>query len=578
MAGKCNILSNSKIILFIVTLSIFEFSFAQNEITWKDEIVLDGTFKYIRLCKVTKGPAAGDIIMTYFKNDHSAPFGMRRSKDEGRSWSDETIFMKNTATNYYVNPGILQLDDGRLMLSYCKRANNTSGTIPEQGPCVKFSSDGGYTWGTETFIAWGGDYEPTAIQVPNDKNGDGNNDIYLFWSMAIADQSMDLSVSDADSVKRGFACGVVASYDNGSTWNNFMPTKLGARIVHRNLDEPSDGTFMGSKGNMPTPVLLPNHRIGVVCEAVDKKNSPWFTVSDSNDWDWANFQGQQWSSYTYFGYPPYDVDDENVYPTDRNKCWRPTYTDDTFGGAPYTCVLPNGKIAFSQNTNHIVKVFVGDAYAKNTVKQADPWVDHKSFYSCIIPLNDHEVIVAAHDPDDLSKAYIRIGEIIKDTESPTSPENVTWVKNGTGYKVAWTHSTDNIVVHKYEIFANEKPVKAVLWDNSATIEGLDANINYTFSVRAMDYQGNFSGLATSVSDNIYTETVNIFPNPANNRVEIVIPWEKASISVYNSLGELKLHDSQFSSGQFTISTLGKGLYIIQIQHKSITLFRKLLKL
>ena len=563
---------------FFIAILFFAFSLsAQNEITWKDEIVLDGTFKYIRLCKVTKGPAAGDIIMTYFQSDHSAPFGMRRSKDEGRTWGNETIFMRNTSMNYYVNPGILQLDDGRLMLSYCKRAKTGLGTIPEQGPCVRFSTDGGYTWGAETFICWGGDYEPTAIQVPNDKNKDGNNDIYLYWSMTLADQSYDLSTTSADEAKRGFACGVVASYDNGLTWENFMPTKLGARIVHRNFNEPSNGTYMGSKGNMPTPVLLPNHSVGVACEAVDKTNSPWFTVSDSGDWDWANFQGQQWSSYTYFGYPPYNVDDDNVYPMDRSKCWRPTYTDNTFGGAPYVSVMANGKIVFSQNSAQDIKVFVGDAYGKNSVKQVDPFLDKQSsFYSCIIPLNDHEVIVAAHDPVDMTKAYIRIGEIIKDTQPPTMPKNLTWTKLDNKFQVNWTASTDNNVVYKYEIFANGNLVKTVLWDNSAIVEGLNANTNYVFSVRAMDYQGNYSQLSTGLPTGLQVEDFKVFPNSVDKFIQIQTSWEDYSAEILSIDGK-KLMFCGINATQIDVSGLHQGFYLLSIEKNGNKMFRKFIK-
>lgn len=565
----------------IFTLSVFclffSAAFAQNEITWKDEIVLDGTFKYIRLCKVTKGAAAGDIIMTYFQSNHSAPFGMRRSKDEGRTWGEETIFMRNTSINYYVNPGILQLDDGRLMLSYCKRAKTGVGTIPEQGPCVRFSTDGGYTWGDETFICWGGDYEPTTIQVQNDKNGDGHNDIYLYWSMVLADQSYDLNTTPASDVKRGFACAVVASYDNGVTWENFMPTKLGARIVHRNFNEPAKETYMGSKGNMPTPVLLPHHRVGVVCEAVDKSNSPWFTVSDGRDWDWENFQGQQWSSYTYFGYPPYSADDDNVYPTDRTKCWRPTYTDDTFGGAPYVSVMANGQIVFSQNSSHDIKVFVGDAYGKNSVKQVDPFLNKQSsFYSCIIPLNDHEVIVAAHDPVDMATAYIRIGEIIKDIQPPTTPKNVLWSKVGNNYQLSWTPSTDNIIVHKYEIYANGNHVKTVLWDNTATVEGLNAETNYTFAVRALDYQGNYSQLSTGLSTRLQVEDFKIFPNPVDNFIQIQTSEQDYLTEIWSIDGK-KLMICDMNATHINVSGLNQGLYLCSIEKNGNKIFRKFVK-
>lgn len=566
------------IFLILFGISAFLYSAAQNEIVWKEQIVIEGTSKYVRLCKVTKGVVQGDLIMTYFKSDHSAPFGMRRSKDDGRTWSDETIFMRNDDQFYYVNPGILQLEDGRLMLSYCKRGKDNYLGVMYEGPCVKYSSDGGYTWGDETFICWGGSYEPTAIQVPNDKNKDGNKDIYIFWSLALIDQSIDISIATRDNAYSGFACGVAASYDNGASWENFMPTKLGARIVHRNFDEPPNGTFFGSKGNMPTPVLLPNHRIGVVCEAVDKANSPWFTVSNPGDWDWSDFQNQNWTSYQYFGYPPYNADDDTIYPNDPNHCWRPTFTDDTFGGAPYVCVLPNGRIAFSQNSGHVIKVFVCDANGKNQIQQEDPFGNTRSFYSCIIPLNEKEVIIAAHDPENMAATYLRIGEIIKDVEPPTVPQHVSVSKQNSNFQISWEKSTDNIVVHKYEVYAKGKLVATTLWDNEAEINELDSDENYSFEVRAIDYQGNFSGLSTGIQEKPDEEEITLFPNPAVDWITLRIPWNDAAVSIFNTLGELKLNDEHFSSGQFSILTLEKGMYFLEINHNSKTICRKFIKI
>jgi hypothetical protein len=582
-----NVVKNSyKVMLkrysyIILLLSMFCFFslISQNEITWKEEIVLDGTFKYVRLCKVTKGPAAGDIIMTYFQSDHSAPFGMRRSKDGGRIWSTETIFMRNNTINYFVNPGILQLDDGRLMLSYCKRGKETSSTILDQGPCVRFSTDGGYTWGAETFIAYGGDYEPTAIQVPHDKNGDGHNDIYLYWSMAITDQSYELATTPVGDVKRGFACGVVASYDNGVTWENFMPTKLGARIVHRNFEYKKNSSYYMSKGNMPTPVLLPNHKVGVACEAVDKANSPWFTVSDSGDWDWANFQGQQWSDYTYFGYPPYKTPyDNNVYPTDRSKCYRPTYQDDTFGGAPYVSVMSNGKIVFSHNSGQEIKVFVTDVNGKNPVQQADPFPSREnSFYSCIIPLNDHEVMVAAHNNIDKSQAFVRIGEILKDTQVPTMPAHVVWSKTGNDYELSWTSSSDNNIVHQYEIYANGNLVKTVFWDSFATINGLNPELNYTFAVRAKDYQGNYSELASGMENLMTALPFEVFPNPVYDCIKIKTDWQDYRIEILSVDGKQLMIYGDYATSSVDVSALNKGLYLISVEKEGKKYISKFIK-
>lgn len=45
---------------------------------------------------------------------------------------------------------------------------------------------------------------------------------------------------------------------------------------------------------------------------------------------------------------------------------------------------------------------------------------------------------------------------------------------------------------------------------------IEKNKDYTLSVRAMDYQGNFSELGTTVRNGLVEEKISVYPNPATN--------------------------------------------------------------
>jgi hypothetical protein len=76
------------------------------------------------------------------------------------------------------------------------------------------------------------------------------------------------------------------------------------------------------------------------------------------------------------------------------------------------------------------------------------------------------------------------------------------------------------------------------------------------------------------------ESINIYPNPANNRVTIEIPLqtEDAIISIYNITGQLLLKQSlQQSQTEISISSLAKGIYIIKVSSADGIAVKKFIK-
>lgn len=633
---------NILLILNIILFSASTHIIAQSTITWTFEKTLTDVenTKYIRLCKIERGVDQGTIIMTYFKQGSGHPFGMRRSTDNGRNWTDEVLFVGGGSNTgnwqagkfIYVNPAIINLDDGRLMLSYCKRTNNRNNPgqgggefskVKDSGVAVRFSSDGGYNWGNETHIAYGGEYEPKAIQVPNDSNEDGHNDIYVYWSMA----HIDLDGTTVDQASKlnqeGFSTGVVVSYDNGASWETFRDEvmgsdgesyALGARSIFRNFEEANDddidldGSYDGgnvyyySKGNMPTPFLLPDHRVGVVTECVGKTRSPWVNISQPNDWDWDEHKDKFWSQYDFAGFTSKDsvvdenyylydadeLDNDKIYPTNRNRVFQPAVHLDgsgapKWGGAPYADVMPNGEIVYAFNSSNKVRVFTADAYGENSALQDLPFPQGKSFFPCVIPISDTEILVAAHVKLDGTSTgghtLVSIGQIDKDLEKPTVPQNLSTSIQGNSFLLNWDKSTDNIIVHKYLVSVNGELVKTVLWDNFTTLEGLNVSNSYVFSVRAVDYQGNVSDEIVLDLEEVVPPLASISPIPALNELHInLLHNGTTAIRILSVTGALLLETQLKSSGVLDISALPSGMFYIDMEQNGSRMTKRLMKM
>jgi hypothetical protein len=379
-------------------------------IVWGERIDLTppegGMGRYPRLVRITKGAARGDLLLCYQTGKTGGDFWLYRSRDLARSWEGPVKVNKATPKWNFASCNIIQLDDGRLMMSMLRRARG-SNLGRDYFIDVRFSSDGGVNWSERQQVFQGANWEGRAIQVPNDANGDGHNDIYLFFTQrAIPTNVPEDQASRSDDYGRAVAW--IASYDNGKSWTDPNPERFTARIVHRNFDEkagsaPSDD----SGGGMPTPFILNGNRIGFVAEQIDMRISPFVVVGAKNDWDWENpaFSGP-WTSADYDG-----LNDERVYPDNPRFAW--PMNNKEFGGAPYASVLPDGRVVVAVNSRKRINVWVGDRGARNFVEQKRPFDGGPSFYAFIEPISETEVLVGAGPPEDPGAfIYLRRGRIV----------------------------------------------------------------------------------------------------------------------------------------------------------------------
>ena len=205
---------------------------------------------------------------------------------------------------------------------------------------VRYSSDGGETWSAPQQVFQGANWEGRPIEVPNDANGDGIPDIYLFFTQRVIDTRIP-----ARKAKRrndhGRAVAFIASYDGGKTWGDRNPERYTGQIIHRNYDaKPTKADQISrSGGGMPQPFLLPNDRVAFVSEELDKKESPLIVATDPGDWDWqgADFQGP-WTSADY---EP-QRRSERLSHIARQRLARSEA--ESRGNGPYASVLPDGRV------------------------------------------------------------------------------------------------------------------------------------------------------------------------------------------------------------------------------------------
>jgi hypothetical protein len=377
------------------------------EIRWLDKVTeLSGPGKYARMVLMKQGPKAGQLLLTYQTFPHGRNIVKRYSSDGGKTWSDAVSILKKNTEWTYANCNIIELKDGRLLMTYQRRADSNEYTGRDRYVCVKFSVDGGDTWTAEQVVFQGGNWEPMPIEIPTG--------IYIFFTLQdIYDTSLPEEQCLQSNAAGGRAVAFVASFDNGATWDKFSSERYGARMLLRDYNEDS-GNLSGSGGGMPTPFLTNSNRLGFIAESIDRKTSPWIVVAPAGD---HTFQSEafcgSWQTVNYDG-----RGDNSVYPSTPDARW--ALTSRHWGGAPFALKLSSGKIAFSYNSGKKIYCWVADENAKNPMEVARPFLDDSedrySFYSSMISLNDSILLIAAHETspgEDMARLFFRQG-IIKD--------------------------------------------------------------------------------------------------------------------------------------------------------------------
>ena len=148
---------------------------------------------------------------------------MYRSSDLGQTWKGPTLINKATRKWDFASCNIIELDDGRLLMTMQRRlrGSNLGGDFYID---VVYSSDGGETWSDPEEIFQGANWEGRPMQVPNDANGDGTDDIYLFFTQRI----IETTLAPRKATRRGDngrGVAYIASYDGGETWSDPNPER-----------------------------------------------------------------------------------------------------------------------------------------------------------------------------------------------------------------------------------------------------------------------------------------------------------------------------------------------------------------
>lgn len=364
-----------------------------SDIVWGKSMTLtppDGAMgRYPRLVKVTMGDHAGDLLLTYQTHLNTGDFMMYRSSDDGQTWTGPTLINKDTKKWDFASCNIIQLQDGRLLMTMQRRVagSNLGGDYYMD---VKYSSDGGESWTDPQQVFQGANWEGRPMQVPHDANGDGTDDIYLFFTQRI----IETTIPAAKAVRRGDngrGVAFIVTYDGGKTWTDPNPERYTGKLIHRNFDlrngmgADEDGR---SAGGMPQPFLLPNNRVAFIIEDANMKESPYIVANDPGDWDWngADFKGP-WTSADYNG-----KGDRNVYPSSPENAWPATTT--SFGNGPYASVLPDGRVIMASRNEQVISVWLGDKTAHNFAFQDLPFGRTKTAYPFIEPIGKDQVLIA----------------------------------------------------------------------------------------------------------------------------------------------------------------------------------------
>jgi hypothetical protein len=179
-------------------------------------------------------------------------------------------------------------------------------------------------------------------------------------------------------------------------------------------------------------------------------------------------------------------------------------------------------------------------------------------------------------------------DVIYDVTKPTKATTLAVTPNNTQVLLTWDTASDNIVVDKYIVFVNNEEYKIVYakkTGNACVISGITPDVEYTFSVVAMDVAGNQSDKAnfkytnhTPVNglNNVEMSRLNIYPNPSSSSISLN-NQDRVNLEVFNISGQLILFKTVNSNEKVDISSLVNGMYTLRVTENEKISVLKLIK-
>lgn len=318
------------------------------------------------------------LILTYHcgesDNDYWNNIAIRRSTDEGVSWTEVKILMKSWVPGYYgfSNPDILVMKNGWLMMAFEGRGNPDDNI--HNNVQMMLSKDNGLTWGQPQIIAQGRSWEPGMIEL-------ANGDIELFYSS-------EAKWWPSSNVQQEIL--MVHSENQGVNWSGPQTVAYSS----------------GNRDGMPVPLILKDNK-GIVfpIESVRDARSPYILWSSVDaKWNYKN------------------------YGTSSNSRRWLASADNIFGGAPYMVQLKSGETlaSFQASDGRTISdwkkstmlVYQGNSTAKNFVNTgAIPWpnlpLNEGAYYSSMFMKNDSTVVLVTtrNRADNHSEIWWKEGHI-----------------------------------------------------------------------------------------------------------------------------------------------------------------------
>ncbi len=205
--------------------------------TWSDAFVLqknDGRMNVMSASLLRL--STGEIMLGYLRKNSQADcsFWVRKSKDEGKTWSEEILVTKDTAYHVVNNDRIVELKSGRLLVPAADHGDYRD-RKPAVGVCY-ISDDRGETWrrGKGVVRLGGvGCQEPGVVELKDGR-------VYMIIRTSLGCIHCSLSS------------------DGGETWTEPQPTKLRSPTAPASIRRiPKTGELLIIWNNSPTRRRVP---------------------------------------------------------------------------------------------------------------------------------------------------------------------------------------------------------------------------------------------------------------------------------------------------------------------------------
>jgi chitodextrinase len=152
-----------------------------------------------------------------------------------------------------------------------------------------------------------------------------------------------------------------------------------------------------------------------------------------------------------------------------------------------------------------------------------PEADSTIYFRVEATVSTSEIITAGFFNAFEVRSYTPL-EAAFDKIAPSVPQNLVASNVATdSVRLSWIASTDNIRVAAYEIYQGTNLVDIVT-DTTFRVTGLQPSTNYTFSVRARDVKGNYSGFSTPVQITTLNVVAQLYYPKSEGDLHVLATW------------------------------------------------------